>query len=752
MPNFDQHSITATAQLPAYPVPGYTIPATSQTFSEQTVYTQNFEVGPSNLDGWTAGTNSGVFSADDAKHAGMRSLAVGRVVLPAGQAQAKRTLPGLTVGQTYTVTGWAANPYDENVVNFKIGVTGKAYGTPINPLWNQAGGPFGQATYKFTATATSHELLLEHTRATAAVSVEGTYIYWDDLKVVRDAYTVTTPAVVVPPTTQTPPPLTLKVKSGDIQISDADSPYVQVNLTCAMPTIAQAEAFNPNLTTPIRVTLTVSQSFGQGALNWNAEGYRAPTSRTFLLSLRAAKVDRDTQELSLTLMSDEARLIDFARVANTPDFGALPLQASLRGVVNYVLGKVGGSLSSGTDTHVTVSQSPNLFIKPSARRGGNSASGFTQLVASGIGQDPGVDTYASVNPGVGRGSAGLYVTELINVGSGQKLEPFTTYTYSATIYGSATSVLLYAAGPGVTNSAAAGVDIAAGAFTRSSLTFTTTASGSVTFYVLNATTVPSTGTSYVAIQDAQLEKGTYASPYFDGTYAADAKYTYAWSGVADASTSTRVLKTPRSEDLLNWMPGVSAYDFLEPIIQATGYRLWCDELGVWKLAKDWALNNQINVSPANGVKVATDTRTRNDRNYWQSVVVKYTWQDSTGVQRIAYDSAGTGDLCLFEERNSPYPGPGAAGYILSRAAGKGRVLDLAATSNYDTSPGSILIVTLPDTPIQSGVVSSVTYNFPSGDMSITSKGLTDTPASAWVVAPPSRTWNTATGTWNTYVN
>jgi hypothetical protein len=700
---------------------------------------------PDYKDGFVAGTNSAVYDATDKKHSGSRSLTVGRTSLAAGQVQAKRTLTGLTVGRAYTVTGWASNPYDEGIDQFKIGITGKGYGTAVDPYET-----WMQATYKFTATATSHELLLEHRRPTDSVYVSSTYGYWDDIKVVRDAYSTAVSETVVPAGMAPAGPLTLKVKSASISLDETAVPYVSIALTCAMPSIPQAEAFNPLLAAPIRVVVTATQQFGDANGNWNAEGYRAPGTRAFNVVLRSAKVDRETQELSLVLMSDEARLIDRALVSPTPDYTPLTLQSSLRGITNYVLGKIGASLAAGEDTNVTVSQSPNLFIKPSGRRGGSTNSGLLSLAASGIGQDPGTDTYAVVNPGTATGGAGLYMAEIINVG--EKLAPFTTYTYSATIYGSATPALLYVGGTGIPAGGQAGASVPAGAFTRTSLTFTTGATGYVTFYVLNGATIPASGTSYIAIQDAQLEKGTYASPYFDGNKAADALYTYAWSGVADASTSTRTLKTPRSEDLLNWMPGVAAWDFLSPIVQATGFRLWCDEAGVWRLAKTWAQGNQINVSPTNGVKRASDSRTRNDGNYWQSVVVKYSWTDAAGLNRTAYDSAGSGDLVWFIEKDSPYPGAGAASYLLSRSMGRGRVLDLQSTSNYAATPGSVLIVTLPDTPIQSGVVSAVTWSFPSGDMTITSKGLTDTPSNAWVVAPDGRTWNTATGTWNTYTN
>jgi hypothetical protein len=798
MSNYDRHEFTAVAQLPAYPVPAYTIPAYKDPdttipghygpdvidvpahtktiasgyttdYPAETIYSQDFESG---LDGWTALNDSSVYTASTGVTRSGTTAFGTSFFGPSNKPQATRTVTGLIVGKSYTFSAWLTANSSNSVVTAYL-YTNQSTAPAATTLGFHT---WTKINHTFTATASTVALYVARGAYTAISS-----IYMEDVTLTRDTYSVVTPpvteevpatykqgpwiptvvvpgtvhpAVNMPASTAPAGPLLLKIKAGSVTMSDTNTPYITVNLTCAMPTLPQAEAFNPNLATPIRVTVNVAQTFGPtdtlGA-DWNVDGYRPPTNRTFNLVLRSTTVDRGAQEMSLVLMSDEARLIDRSVLA--PDYTPLTFQSSLRGVVNYCLGKIGASLSPGEDTPVVVSQSPNLFIKPSGRRGGSANSGLLGLNTSGVGQDAGVDTYGIINPNIGRGSGGLYMAELINVGAGQKLEPYTQYTYSATIYGSTTTALLYAAGPGVTNAAAVGPDVAAGAFRRSSVTFTTTGSGSITFYVLNGATVPASGTHYIAIQDAQLEKGTYASPYFDGATPANTFYTFAWQGVADASISTRVLKTPRSADLLNWMPGTDAWDFLAPIVEATGFRLWCDEAGVWKLAKQWGLKTQVNLSNKNGVKVASDTRTRNDGTYWQSVSITYKWTDSDGINRTAYDSAGTvGDLCLAEVQNTPYPGPGAAGYVLARAGGRGRVFDLQAISNYGAEPGAKLIITLPGMPIQTGEVSAVTWNFPSGDMTVKSKALTNTPPNSWVLAPPTRTWNNATGTWNTYTN
>jgi hypothetical protein len=169
----------------------------------------------------------------------------------------------------------------------------------------------------------------------------------------------------------------------------------------------------------------------------------------------------------------------------------------------------------------------NLLSNPSARRGfgGYTPSGGTLY------SEPGLDVYLSASGVFAAGNATIAL-EAMTIGAG-KLLPSTVYTFSASIFGNATSVSLFAGGAGVVSGWAPSAIQAAGAgFLRQSVTFTTTASGAVTFYVLNSSTTAAG--NLIAVRDALLEQAATVGAYFDGTY----PLTY-WAGTADNSTSTQ---------------------------------------------------------------------------------------------------------------------------------------------------------------------------------------------------------------------
>lgn len=202
-----------------------------------------------------------------------------------------------------------------------------------------------------------------------------------------------------------------------------------------------------------------------------------------------------------------------------------------------------------------------------------------------------------------------------------------------------------------------------------------------------------------------------------------------------------------------WQPGVSAWDYVAPLVQKAGFRLWCDGGRVWRLTKGYTADGQVNLSAETGVKRATDTVSR-EAEWFDSVVITYKWNDTAGVSHVAYDTAGApGTKALAINYDATvFPGAGAATGVLERAQGRGRVLDVEALSNYDTAPGIALSITLPNTPIQTGVVSAVTWQFPADTMTVKSRGLIDTSASSWQLTPAGRRWqDVATGIkWNTY--
>jgi hypothetical protein len=204
-------------------------------------------------------------------------------------------------------------------------------------------------------------------------------------------------------------------------------------------------------------------------------------------------------------------------------------------------------------------------------------------------------------------------------------------------------------------------------------------------------------------------------------------------------------------DAALWQPGQTLWDWLSPMIQKGGLSLWCDGSRVWHLDASRDRPGLVSVSPENGVKAISDTISRDSGDYYQSVVIKYSWEDSTGTQRVGYDDAGTGMPTLFLDYQQPYPGDGAATHVLKRAQGKGRTLEVEAVSSYKAQPGMTISISLAGLVTQTGVISSVTWSFPDDTMTIKSRGLTDTPAGAYALAPVTRTYANTPASY-TYAN
>lgn len=158
--------------------------------------------------------------------------------------------------------------------------------------------------------------------------------------------------------------------------------------------------------------------------------------------------------------------------------------------------------------------SVNLFDDGSGRDG---SAGYVAVGAGSMGHDAGADTYFQATAAVASGGGGL-ILESMTIGGG-KLLPNTTYTYSGTIFaGAGTGVTstfaaqLRIAGTGVTGTIGSTTVAFGAAFTRVSFSFTTLASGVVSFYLVNTLGAMAIG-NVVAFRDAQTELGPVATPY-----------------------------------------------------------------------------------------------------------------------------------------------------------------------------------------------------------------------------------------------
>lgn len=202
---------------------------------------------------------------------------------------------------------------------------------------------------------------------------------------------------------------------------------------------------------------------------------------------------------------------------------------------------------------------------------------------------------------------------------------------------------------------------------------------------------------------------------------------------------------------LTMQPGTTGWDYVEPLVQKGNLRLYCTERRVWRLVPAVSsIDGLLTLSADNNVTDATDTVSL-DGEWFDAVVIVYAWRDETGATHVAYDTAGPARPRKVRtiEHATSYPGPGAASAVLARKEAQGRVQTVSAVADYDTRPGKAVSITLPDTPTQTGFVSSVSWRFPDYSMDVKSRGLLETPDSAWMFLTAGNRWQDSPvgGTW-----
>src|SRR5690606_27067300 len=114
-----------------------------------------------------------------------------------------------------------------------------------------------------------------------------------------------------------------------------------------------------------------------------------------------------------------------------------------------------------------------------------------------------------------------------------------------------------------------------------------------------------------------------------------------------------------------WDPGTAVWDFVAPLVEAAGLRLWCDG------ARRWPLDRPLEAGRS--ATVATDANLPEDNHvldaeedFADGVVIRYTWTDSNGDTHTAWDVAGKvkGRRAIRLDRDRPPPAVGAAQYVL----------------------------------------------------------------------------------------
>jgi hypothetical protein len=464
----------------------------------------------------------------------------------------------------------------------------------------------------------------------------------------------------------------------------------------------------------------------------------AGTTRTFDLGLRERTIDHEARRVHLVLGSDEELMRDYSSLV--VDATPRAHEGSLRGLVNYVLGKVipGAALAAGgPDVAVPARWAiTNLITNPSLAvdlTGWAAVQCVTiaRYTSAGI---PGVADTASVIATVT--SAGDAVIRMNATGVGPAVSAGVTYT--ARVFSPmnpvvaskfrvrlhwlnrAGAIVGYVDGPEAT--------AVNGVWTPATVVAEAPA-GAVSADFFFIARVSTAGHTFL-LDGAMVHEGSEGVPFFDGSTPDTPTYTYDWTNpdLPNASQSRRVPAVPRPPELFVWNPGTTAWDFLEPFTSSAGLRLYSDEARVWRLIDpaSYSVPGVVTLSGFN-LERGADTISRDDEEIFATgIVVRYTWPDVNDVVRIAYDVAGTPSKVVLIEYDTAYPGPGAAAAILARRNGTGRTQDVTAIVDWRVTPGMQATTSLPAAPQQRGKVQAVT--FPLDDsplMDVATRGLVD---------------------------
>jgi hypothetical protein len=696
-----------------------------------TVYSTDFESG---LDSWTGtyGTVSGLDTFGDG-HSGTNNIEFD-IRAGTGQAEVTRTVTGLTIGAPYTLTAWLSEQNARGPVG-KVGVLGIGYGTPVT----LTGGGYYQLSYTFTATATSHALLVGYAQTVATANYyDGNA---DDILLVRNTYTTTT----------TYP---LHVISSTVTLDEYAVPYAKGDLVCSIPALSYLDQIDPRLNLRVSATLTTTQTG------------TATVSRPMNLALTDRALDFVNLTMTLSVASDEAVLDNYALVAtaSTRTYGL-----SVKTAVTAALATIGATLG-GTPADFTLTTKALDAVKTNVCMNPRVATASTGWVQSYNGGGAGTQTLVATGgpltwvPTFARTTITTAAPAPLYFYVDQSVNPVAVLTqYTGTMWvrsSIAQSVIVAIVGwTGTAQGAetySPSYTLAPGVWTQVSGTFTTDgANNGLRFHIYTAASTPVGAT--LDITGLVIVAGSTAvTDYFDGSTSGtrdSTVYVHAWTGTANASTST-LTEQPNNDGTV-WNPGTSAYDWVSPLVQTGGLRLWCDETRVWHLDTSTTTNSTfISMAAGTNITDANETISLTSGEWYSGVVVQYNWTTADGLSHISYDSAGnaTGRTLYQSLDDTPYPGPGAAAAILTRASNKGRQFSVTGMPNFTVTPTGALLINLPNDDIQSGITSSVTWSIPAeGDasMSITSRGLITIPLHSWLTLTESSWATIAETSWPT---
>lgn len=547
-------------------------------------------------------------------------------------------------------------------------------------------------------------------------------------------------------------------KACTVTLDETRTPYVEAVIQIPIPDESVLEQIDPRDNLRVVIEATV---------DWVAPADPTQT-RTFDLLLHERELDVDGDRVILTAVSEEARLIDSARVATSPDTSQRAVSRTLRELVAHAYGVGGGGpLEAGAeDADVTGTRTRvNLCLDPG---GENSTLDYSIIVGTGASNrvrstavTPYYGTYSTrftaaagdCNVRVPSDSSSGY----FRVRPGKRY--LFTFALRSTIARNAYAMLRFFGGDG----SGERLDVSGFAKMTSTTDWTlfmvvatapdwaqtvapyamTTGNSSGQYHYIDAKVFRMLDDDEVVPEyPAAPILGIFGGPIplpFDGSNNPDpTRYTVAWDGTANASTSRMVPIVERAPASLDVIPGAPVWDWINGHVRAHDLRLWCDETGDWWLTEPLHdVDGSVQIAEGQnliGAKELVSLRATTPSGsplYATAVVVRYRWRDQTGAQQERFDAAGFDSRKVYlHEVDGAWPGDGLAESILATLQGRGRSQTLDAVMNLDATPGMALTTDIPSTPEQIGRVASVTFHWAAegsvhGTMTVTARELED---------------------------
>ncbi|MFP7760913.1 hypothetical protein [Marisediminicola sp. LYQ85] len=690
-----EHKIEAAVYLP-----GYTVPAYDKVIPARTIFSTSFEEGQP-VSGFSPYANasdiSGYFTRP---RTGRRVMAFRRDDADGPSSEIRKVQTGFTPGLRYRVVIWARVNREDYRINIALGVVGVA---SAEPILNSNRTEWQLLEVVFTATSTSHTIRLAY-NPTDGDEFTGNGAIFDDFSVTQLEYNEPQPARDIPASGV---PMVLKPETATVSLDESRSPFAVATLECADVDLLALEAIDPR--TPSRMELTLIRDYMQRNTAADFDAYMIerygpnPTIENWNTEFDGQSIEHFNAQFSnpfnpLTHVPPIYSYAGGAGVAKSDGWNGTQLSDSYNDGEWYLTAMLASriftGLTVGQTYRVTGVVTPRLgapievYVQSSLIRSARFAiSGNETQTVELLFRAPatswGVQLYSTQKNPDGT-SSGLGVWKSVQVVPVPPEEPVQNLSLNL---GIRERTIDYASG---------------------TVTFTLSSDEAIlqdTLRISNEPMAPAENTVIACIDMALTQIG--------------AMFTRAGT----------VTDSPVDPEAALWQPGQDLDEYLRPILEAAGLRLYCDENRIWTLImahgytrSTTALSDQVDVEQL-GLGI-----NRDDSTWFDAAVVKYQWVDANELNQTAYDTyaaPGSTKGRLFEYE-TPYPGPGAARRLVERAMERGQRFESTAVSDYAAYPGSNLTIAQVDRPTSEAYVGSVTWEFPDHTMRISTRGIQET--------------------------